>query len=376
MAAAVAIVTMGNVSAQSLPLSGTAKASIITCGPGDDFYTTFGHSALRILDTARGIDLVYNYGTFDFDTPHFYWKFMRGRLDYMLGRSSFEEFMAEYRYYGRAVWEQTLNFSQQEVCNLFLMLEQNYLPDYRHYRYDFFRDNCATRPRDMVYLACGKTPPQPLALEEEFSYRDYLHSAMRGKLEWWALGVDLLLGLPADHKCSADEAMFYPLVLKREFAEMRRNGSPLVGPEVTLLEENRAEVPDSFPPFVVFALLFAAVAASRICDGRFTFRFPFFTFLTRLLFTLAGLVGLFLLFMWFGTDHYCTEWNLNVLWASPLLLLVAIRMERSPKWALWLQLAMFAAAAVWVVWCRLSIALIPLIFSLALCTGLLLKEKK
>ena len=193
-----------------MPLSETARASIITCGPGDDFYTTFGHTALRIEDTAQGIDLVYNYGTFDFDTPHFYWKFMRGRLDYRLGRSSFAEFMAEYRYYGRAVWEQGLNYTPQEVSNLFLLLERNYLPEYRYYRYDFFRDNCATRPRDMVYLACGKQEVESgkWKVESGMSYRDYLHSAMRGKLEWWAMGVDLLLGLPADHNCTADEAMF------------------------------------------------------------------------------------------------------------------------------------------------------------------------
>jgi hypothetical protein len=322
--------------------------------------------------------LVYNYGTFDFDTPHFYWKFMRGRLDYMLGRSSFEEFMAEYRYYGRAVWEQTLIFTPQEVCNLFLLLEQNYLPEYRFYRYDFFRDNCATRPRDMVYLACGKqeVESEKRKVESGMSYRDYLHSAMHDKLEWWALGVDLLLGLPADHKCTADEAMFYPLVMEQEFAEMRRDGQPLVQPTVTLLEENRAEVPDSFPPFVVFTLVFAAVAVLGIRGQKGLKWQKGFVVVSRVLFVLAGLIGLFLLFMWFGTNHYCTEWNLNILWLSPLLLLIAIRMERSPKWALWLQLAMFAVAVVWVVWCHLSIAFVPLIFTLALCTGALLKVNR
>ena len=113
---------MGRVEAQ-MPLSETATASVITCGPGDDFYTTFGHSALRITDSAQGIDVVYNYGTFDFDTPHFYWKFMRGKLDYCLSRTSFGNFMVEYVSEGREVREQRLNFSQQEVNNLYLLLE-------------------------------------------------------------------------------------------------------------------------------------------------------------------------------------------------------------------------------------------------------------
>lgn len=353
--------------AQSLPLSETAKASVITCGPGDDFYTTFGHSALRICDTATGVDKVYNYGTFDFDTPHFYWKFMRGQLDYCLGRFSFENFMFEYQTEGRAVWEQQLSFSPQEVSNLYLLLEQKYLPEYRYYRYDFFRDNCATRIRDMVYLACGKKKVVKEEMRESLSYRDYLHSAMCDKLEWWAMGVDLLLGLPADHRCSADDAMFYPLVMQEVFAAAQRGGASLVGPSTLLLAENRDEVSDSFPPFVVFTLLFVVMAV--LCRWRRAFGIA-----VRVLFVVAGLIGLFLLFMWFGTNHYCTEWNLNILWASPLLIWMAVYLERTPRWAMWIQLAMFVVALVWVVWCHLSVAFIPLILTLALCTALMMRR--
>lgn len=277
--------------------------------------------------------------------------------------------MFDYQSEGRFVREQRLNFTPREVSNLYLLLEQNYLPDYRYYRYDFFRDNCATRVRDMVYAGCGKKTVDTLPDAGGLSYRDYLHTAMRDKLEWWAMGVDLLLGLPADHRCSADEAMFYPLVMEAEFAIAQREESPLVEPAVTLLAENRGEISDSFPPVVVFALLFAAVAVLSRKRGILR------TIVIRMLFVLAGLIGLFLLFMWFGTDHYCTEWNLNILWASPLLLLIAIRMERSPKWALWLQLTMFAVALVWVVWCHLSVGFIPIIFTLALCTGGVLRIK-
>ena len=113
---------MGAARAQALPLGETAVASVLTCGAGDDFYTTFGHTALRITDTAAGIDNVYNYGTFDFDTPHFYWKFMRGQLDYMLGRTTFRRFVRSYRAEGRAVWEQRLLLTPQEVNNLYLMV--------------------------------------------------------------------------------------------------------------------------------------------------------------------------------------------------------------------------------------------------------------
>ena len=359
--------------AQTLPLSETAKASVITCGPGDDFYTTFGHSAIRIADTATGIDWVYNYGTFDFNTPHFYWKFMRGQLNYCLGRFSYESFMYEYQSEGRAVWEQRLNFTPQEVNNLYVALEWNYEPSNREYSYDFFRKNCATMVFDKVQEHSGHKKPVYNYQSEGMSYRDYLHLAMKDKLEWWAMGVDLLLGLPADHKCTVEEASFYPLVMQQEFAGAKREDAPLVDPSVTLLTENRDEVSDSFPPFVVFALLFALVAVSKVCDKRLNFNFSIFNLLTRILFVLAGIIGLFLLFMWFGTNHYCTEWNLNILWASPLLIWMAVYLERTPRWALWIQLVMFAVALVWVVWCHLSVAFIPLILTLALCTALVLK---
>lgn len=360
-----------NVKAQS-PLSETAVASVLTCGPGDDFYTTFGHSAIRICDTAQGIDLVYNYGTFDFNTPHFYWKFMRGKLDYMLGRSSFDNFMVEYVCEGREVREQRLCFEPQEVNNLYLLLEQNYLPEYRYYKYDFFTDNCATRIRDMVHRSLGHKDTMLMRKSEPKSFRRLVTANLKGTLEWWQLGIDILFGLPTDHVCDANERMFLPEELEAELAEACLNpadcgNSYIANPSQLLLPERREPLSRSFPPVVAFALLFVAVAL-------LTWRCHRLRWLDRLLFILAGLLGLFLVFMWFGTDHYCTQWNLNILWASPLLILIAIRLERSPKWALWLQEACFLAAAVWVVWCGLSVALIPLILTLALRVGVLLKK--
>ena len=365
----------------TLPLSETATASVLTCGPGNDFYTTFGHSALRITDTAQGLDLVYNYGTFDFNTPHFYWKFMRGQLDYMLGRSSYENFMAEYVYEGREVREQRLCFTPQEVSNLYLLLEQNYLPEYRYYKYDFFTDNCASRIRDMVRMALGHREISLMRESEPTSYRRLVTANLKGNLEWWQLGIDLLFGLPADHVCDANERMFLPEEMEAEFAEawpkpeslhdgmisINALNATLVDKAQILLPERREPLSRSFPPVVVFALLFAAVAV-------LTWRGLWPRWADRALFVLAGLVGLFLLFMWFGTDHYCTQWNLNILWASPLLILIAIRLERSPRWALWLQESSFLVAMVWIIWCGLSLALIPLVLTLALRVGVLLKD--
>lgn len=356
--------------AQQMPLSDGATASVLTCGPGNDFYTTFGHSAIRITDTASGIDRVYNYGTFDFDTPNFYWVFTRGRLDYQLSRTTFEDFMYEYSYEGREVREQPLTFEAGQVQNLYILLETNYLPQYRHYRYDILLDNCATRVRDAVYSAWA----QDTVLQRNakpVSYRQLLAANMKGNLEWWHLGVDIVLGFTADHRCTAPERMFLPAEMEAELAQCTTSGvwtAPfIVEPSRRLLPSHRTPLKASFPPVIVFALLFAVVAVLT-----WVRKMP--RWADRALFIIAGLCGLFLLFMWFGTDHWCTNWNLNILWLSPLLILIAIRLERSPRWALWLQEAMFAAAALYVLLCGLSVAIIPLILTLMLRVALLLKR--
>lgn len=360
-------------------LSVYATASVLTCGPGNDFYTTFGHTAIRITDPELGIDYVYNYGTFDFNTPNFYWKFMRGQLDYKLARTSFERFIEEYRFEGRAVWEQPLCFEYGQLQNLYILLETNLLPEYRYYKYDFFRDNCATRPRDVIYSAWA----MDTLLQRQApmrSYRRLVADNLRDTLEWWRLGIDLLFGLPADHRCTAPERMFLPMELMAEYAATGVSGiwagPGLVDEPQLLLADSREPLGRSFPPEAAFGILLAVLslltAVSRRSQGVGTA----LRVVNRVLFVVAGLIGLFLCFMWFGTDHYCTAWNLNILWASPLLILVAIRMERSPRWALWLQLACFVAAAVWVVVCGLAPAVLIIIIILALPLGRLLVSRK
>lgn len=356
-------------------LSDSATASVLTCGAGEDFYTSFGHSAIRITDPVKGLDLVYNYGTFDFGTPHFYWKFMRGQLDYQLSRTSYAEFIDEYEWYSRPVSEQRLTFESGQVQNLFLLLETNYLPEYRHYRYDFLRDNCATRVRDIVYSAWAQDTVLQRTAEPR-SYRQLLATCLKDSMEWWHLGIDLLFGLPTDHRCSAPERMFLPAEMEAELAQCTTTGiwtaPAIVEPSHALLTKGRTPLKASFPPVVAFALLLAVIAVLTVCAHRFSFKPVVFNVIDRVLFIVAGLCGLFLCFMWFCTDHWCTQWNLNILWLSPLLILIAIRLGRSPRWALWLQEAMFFVAAVWVVWCGLSVAIIPLIIMLMLRVAVLL----
>ena len=328
---------MTHAMAQSrLTLSPTASASILTCGPGDEFYLAFGHTALRICDTAQDIDRVYNYGTFDFNTPHFYLKFAQGQLNYCLSRTTMEHFLAEYAFEGRLVIEQRLNLTPQELNNLYVMLEWNYLPENRYYRYDFFRDNCATRVRDMAENALVH---RQVAYRDEdlgFSYRDGLRLFEGPDRQWWTLGVDLLLGARCDRKCSAREFCYLPLPMSDVMAEATADGQPLTDSKTLLLASTRHDGKRSFPPLAAGCALLVAVIGLTAAGHRQGWSLRW---MDRGLYIIAGLAGLFLLFMWVGTSHWCTKWNLNLLWLSPLFLIYAIRMEQGPKWTLWLMIA-------------------------------------
>ncbi|HHU35421.1 MAG TPA: DUF4105 domain-containing protein, partial [Bacteroidetes bacterium] len=71
---------------------------LLTCGPGQELYATWGHTALRVKDLNAGTDIVYNWGVFDFSTKHFAWKFAKGRLEYMLAYTTYDRFLDEYNY--------------------------------------------------------------------------------------------------------------------------------------------------------------------------------------------------------------------------------------------------------------------------------------
>lgn len=61
----------------SVKLSKDATISILTCSPGNELYSLFGHTGIRVVDKANNMDIVFNYGTFDFATQGFYFKFAR-----------------------------------------------------------------------------------------------------------------------------------------------------------------------------------------------------------------------------------------------------------------------------------------------------------
>lgn len=341
------LVTLPGLKAQMIEaqLGDSSFVSLLTCGPGEEFYTTWGHSAIRVCDSTLNIDLVYNYGTFDFSTKNFYLKFAQGRLDYCISRDRYSDFIGAYNYERRSVWEQHLNLTRQERNNLFILLEHNYLPENRYYKYDFFRDNCATRIRDIINGSlCHRYVFEPSDVENAVTYRDLLYAPTE-KLLWWRLGVDLLLGQRCDKLCNSNEYLFSPMEMMVQtdttaFKIKDANGKLIpqvdslgntmfiLGEKRQLLNSDLPPIPKSFSPTLCFWLLFIIVLALTIFGWAKQKRL---VWLDEILFWIVSLLSILFILMWFATNHYCTKLNWNILWANPFFIYYAIRLRKSNK---------------------------------------------
>ncbi|MCF8360442.1 MAG: DUF4105 domain-containing protein [Prolixibacteraceae bacterium] len=307
-----------NLYASPRPLSDKAQAVLFTCGPGAELYAGFGHSALWIFDPATGIDRLYNYGTFDFNTPNFYLKFIRGKLNYILSVTTARNFLLEYQHRKIEVTGQTLNLNTNELNTMYAFLENNLLPENRFYKYDFFYDNCATRIRDVIENETGSkvtfhTPDQNLKFREMlFPYLE--HSP------WTKTGVNIILGLTADKKATPWDYMFLPEYMDDAFRTATIE-SPN-GDTRQLVKNERSYLPQKLhftnkkydDPFVVFGLMLILGIALSVVEQK-TKRY--YKIVDVILFSISSFDGLFLLFMWVGTEHVATNYNLNIFWLLP-----------------------------------------------------------
>ncbi len=312
-------------------LSPRAEISLLTCSPGDVLYLAFGHSAVRVNDPLNGIDYVYNYGTFDFDTPNFYPKFVRGKLNYMLSRGGFHRFLAVYRYENRSIREQIFNLTAEGKQKIFKLLEINYKQENRFYQYDFYFDNCATRIRDILQKALGKNLKFNSDSTNNLSFRE-LTDLYLEKQRWGDFGIDIGLGAVVDRKANYLEQMFLPDYLEKGFAnaEIKRNGEwqSIIKQQHTL-NKTEANVQDIFwlyRPLILFSVIAFFVIVFSILWYRKKYRSWFDIFL----FTVFGFVGIVVLLLWTATEHNGTAQNYNILWAFPLHLIAAIMLIR-PK---------------------------------------------
>ena len=306
-------------------VSDSVRVSLLTCAPGTEIYSLFGHTALRYENPAKGEDWVFNYGLFSFDTPNFVYRFVKGETDYQLGVISYRYFEGEYAMRGSSVYQQELNLTEKEKENVFRLLQENYLPANRVYRYNYFYDNCTTRARDKVEQGIEGEVKYPES-EERRSFRDIVREYTAGH-EWSAFGIDLCLGSEADEPIDERKQMFSPFYML-EFARgamIHRADTivPFVKSEKLLLDfssededvfEKDEEVflPSPWTCALVWWVLTFVVTGLGIKNGKVYWLWDV------LLFGAQGLGGCIVAFLFFFSIHPTVGSNWLLIMLNPL----------------------------------------------------------
>jgi hypothetical protein len=294
------------------------KVSLLTCSPGAELYSIFGHTAIRVKSNSN-FDIIYNYGTFDFEDPDFYKNFVKGKLDYFVSAEKFEMFMREYEYENRGVIEQDLNMTCDERYKLFNALRENSKEENKYYKYQYLFDNCSTRPRDIIIKGFNdRVSFKNILPDPPPTYRDMIHEYLdRGKQYWSEFGIDLLLASRIDRKVSNLNGMFLPDYLMKGFDSATVDGRKTISGKRVLIRNVPAfnEGDSWFTPLVFTSILL--VTGIILLFLKSPWAQGFANVFDIGYFLILGLMGCFMLFMWFGTDHELCRDNFNLLWALP-----------------------------------------------------------
>jgi len=301
---------------QSLPLSKDAKVSVLTCGLGNESYSLFGHTGIRVSDPGNNFDVVYNYGTFDFRTPNFVMKFAKGDLQYFATVHSFSDFLNDYTYEKRSILEQELLISAELKQQLFDKLNSVLASDERFYTYKFIDKNCTSMVVDVI----NNTLKSNVIVKKEDTdktYRTILFPYFDGHF-YDQLGTSIIFGTKVDQMGTR---IFLPFELKNSLEKTTFHNKPLAGKTKTLLEFKK-ETPKSWWNNIytyLLILLFVILAKDKVVD--------------KIYFLILSLIGIFFVIMGFYSFHQELAMNYNVLLFSPLLLLLILfSIFKNKKW--------------------------------------------
>lgn len=317
------------------------EVSLLTCGPGNEAYSLFGHTAIRISQPSRGMDVVVNYGMFSFKQKYFIPRFVLGLTDYQMGITTFDDFKAEYEYEQRWVFEQTLNLTSKEKSALLQAVDQNYKPENVTYRYNVFYNNCTTKARDLIAANIDGKIKYNSATSEYQSFRELCHSKTSSH-RWSQFGNDLLLGIQADLPTNISEQQFLPENLEHDFslatietntdeanntAIGANNASPrkLVSHEEYIIPKYVAAsaIPDSLPSPRALAIVIAIIIIGVSLIEYFWSKNLWLT--DAILMPAIGLAGMILFVMIFS-KHPTVNINFQILILNPIALFMSIPM--------------------------------------------------
>lgn len=310
-----------------LPLGATPRASLITCGQSGEFvFYLYGHTAIRITDPETGLDKAYNYGYFSMAQKNFIPNFMIGKPMYMLGVTDFDSMVYDYAAQGRRVSEQQLNLRSDEVQALMDFLDWNALPENAEYRYNYFYDNCATRPRDLIerFTKGGlvyRVDPASLP-----TFREATRQCSKSA-KWYTFGTDLCLGVKSDTRMTVHDAAFVPELLEQsmDLAFRKDTGEPIVSRKEEIVPQTQLiEVPRFDGPLVTILALVAIYLICYFVVRRYT-SVPW-QVLRCGLYLLLGLAGIVLWFLSLFSAHPHTLLNANMVLMHPFWLILVVTM--------------------------------------------------
>lgn len=290
-----------NVFSQTQSLSEQATISVFTCGSGEELYTTFGHTAIRIKDVQNNLDVVYNYGAFDFRTENFYLKFVKGDLQYFIVANSYPDFIIEYQYFNREVIEQTLKLSQTQKQQLFEVLNASLQSEDRYYTYKFIDRNCTTMVVEKINAILEKPIIQKVD-DKTISYRSVLFPYFKNHF-WYNLGISIIFGEKVDRKA---EKIFLPVEFMHSLDQ-----SKIVAKKETIVTGSTIKSEYSFfnnIDFIYLIFIIILIINNQKLNTVYLF--------------IAGLLGLFFCFIGLYTQHQEALWNYNALLFNPLFLVL------------------------------------------------------
>jgi hypothetical protein len=317
---------------QDLQLSENAKVSIITIGTASPSYALYGHTGIRFKDIATNTDVVFNYGAFDFETPNFMLRFVKGDLQYFVTSNSFAEFEYSYRYENRSIYEQDLNLPIDKIRALYNNINNSLTSDERFYTYKFIDKNCTTMVIDKVNEVVGSKVVD-FQKPQEQTYRSVLFPYANDQF-LQQLGINIIFGTKVDEKATK---LFLPLDLMQELKTAKYNGKPLVKETSTIFEAQKEIVPFNFFDSIYLLIVLLGIIAV-VNSRKLTFAY----------FILLGLLGLFFSLIGLYSFHQEVLWNYNVLLFNPFYLVLLYFYYRKDtmkfkrvKWLILLMLAVY-----------------------------------
>ena len=318
------------------------RVSLLTCSPGVEVWQQYGHTAIRYEDSKSDIDVVFNYGLFDFGAPHFIWRFCLGQTDYVVGAEPYDAFLREYTQRGSSVTQQTLALTAVETTRFRDLIALNCQPQNRTYRYNFLYKNCSTMARDILYRSLVDRSAI-VSRTDSVTFRTILHRH-NGNYPWASFGIDLLLGVEADRPVAHDRQEFAPAELERSFALAQVGGQTLVAEVSTIPPEAPLPASGHFPltpvqTMILVLLLTAIIGTLELLTQTRQWWYDI------LLYGLQGMCGMVIAFMFLFTTHPTVDSNVLVVLFNPLafvLLPCILQFARRGRcaWAVWTEVGL------------------------------------